>query len=100
MTIAHPIARAWLSSGGTGAQNYDEFADDAEITEIIAANPSSALAVEMPHRAPESVGRPFADALPAAADRLAEAKAGGRYRPHDAVVALYRIPEIRPPATA
>ena len=53
MTIAHPIARAWLSTGGTGAQNYDEFADDAEITAIIAANPTSALAVEMPHRAPE-----------------------------------------------
>ncbi len=91
MTIAHPIARAWISTGGTGAQNYDEFADDAEITEIIAANPSSALAVEMPHRAPESVGRPFGDALPAAAGRLAAAKAEGRYRPHDAIVALYRI---------
>ena len=31
MTIAHPLAQAWLSTGGTGAQNYDEFADDAEI---------------------------------------------------------------------
>src|SRR5256714_14866150 len=90
MTIAHPIARAWLSSGGTGAQNYDEFADDAEITAIIAANPDSALAVEMPHRAPDSLGS-FADALPQAAPRLAGAKAAGRYAPHEDVVALYRI---------
>src|SRR5256714_2527604 len=91
MTIAHPIARAWLSTGGTGAQNYDEFADDAEITAIIAANPASALAVEMPHRAPESVGRSFTDALPAAVDRLARAKADGRYAGHEDIVALYRI---------
>jgi uncharacterized protein (DUF1015 family) len=91
MTIAHPIARAWLSTGGTGAQNYDEFADDAEITAIIAANPASALAVEMPHRAPESAGRSFADALPAAVDRLARTKADGRYAPHEDIVALYRI---------
>ena len=64
MTIAHPISRAWLSNGGTGSQNYDEFADDAEITAIIEANPSSALAVEMPHRAPGSLGRTFAESLP------------------------------------
>jgi uncharacterized protein (DUF1015 family) len=91
MTIVHPIARAWLSTGGTAAQNYDEFADDAEITAIIAANPASALAVEMPHRAPESLGTSFADALPAAVARLARAKAEGRYARHDDVVALYRI---------
>jgi uncharacterized protein (DUF1015 family) len=90
MTIAHPIARAWLSTGGTGAQNYDEFADDAEITAIIAGNPDSALAVEMPHRAPDTLGR-FADALPAAARRLERAKAAGRYAPHERVVGLYRI---------
>ncbi len=90
MTIAHPIARAWLSTGGTGAQNYDEFADDAEITAIITANPDSALAVEMPHRAPDSLGS-FADALPQAPVRLARAKAAGRYAPHEDVVALYRI---------
>ena len=58
--VVHPIKRAWLSTGGTGARNYDEFADDAEITDIIAANPRSALSVEMPHRAPQSVGRTFA----------------------------------------
>ncbi len=57
MTVVHPIARAWISTGGTGAQNYDEFADDAEITAIIAANPDSALAIEMPHRAPDSLGQ-------------------------------------------
>ena len=91
MTIAHAIDRAWLSTGDTGAQNYDEFADDAEITAIIAANPASALAVEMPHRAPETLGRSFLDALPAAADRLARAKADGRYAAHDGIVALYRI---------
>ncbi len=91
MNVAHPIARAWLSTGGTGAANYDEFADDAEITGIIAANPSSALAVEMPHRAPQSVGRSFAECLPDAVARLAAAKAAGRYAAHDDVAALYRI---------
>src|SRR5205807_6181254 len=91
MTIAHAIARAWLSTGGTGAQNYDEFADDAEITAIIAANPDSALAVEMPHRAPDNLGGSFADALPAAAARLAAAKERGRYASHADVAALYRI---------
>src|ERR1051325_11154945 len=89
--IAHPIERAWLSTGGTGAQNYDEFADDAEITAIIAANPSSALAVEMPHRAPENAGRSFADSLPDAVTRLQQAKDDGKYAPADDVVVLYRI---------
>ncbi|BCB79458.1 DUF1015 family protein [Phytohabitans flavus] len=91
MTIVHPIARAWITTGGTGAQNYDEFADDAEITSIIADNPHSALAVEMPHRAPESLGSSFADALPAAVERLAEAKADGSYSLAEQVIALYRI---------
>src|SRR5438067_12201651 len=75
----------------TGAQNYDEFADDAEITEIIATNPASARAVEMPHLAPDSLGTPFADALPAAVARLAAAKAEGRYARHEDIVVLYRI---------
>src|SRR5437870_10868282 len=93
MTIAHPIGRAWISTGGTGAQNYDEFADDAEITAIVAANPSSLLAVEMPHRTPEAAaaGRAFADALPDAASRLAELRAGARLRPFVDAVALYRV---------
>jgi uncharacterized protein (DUF1015 family) len=91
MTIAHPIHRAWLSTGGTGSQNYDEFADDAEITAIIEANPASALAVEMPHRAPDSLGRSFADSLHQAAQRLAAAQADGHYRAYDDVAVLYRI---------
>ncbi|MET8148251.1 DUF1015 family protein [Actinoplanes sp. NPDC049668] len=98
MTVVHPISRAWITTGGTGAQNYDEFADDAEITDIIAANPHSALAVEMPHRAPESVGRSFADCLPDAAARLAQEKAAGSYSPAEDVVVLYRITAPGEPA--
>ncbi len=91
MTVVHPLRRAWISTGGTGARNYDEFADDAEITEIIAANPRSALAVEMPHRVPASVGLTFSQALDEAAARLAKDQADGAYRPVDDVVVLYRI---------
>ncbi|MFG1950966.1 DUF1015 family protein [Micromonospora sp. NPDC048830] len=91
MTVVHPITRAWITTGGTGAQNYDEFADDAEITAIIEANPHSALGIEMPHRAPGSLGRSFLDALPDAVARLAEAKADGSYTPAEQVVVLYRI---------
>ena len=91
MTVVHPIARAWITTGGTGAQNYDEFADDAEITAIVEANPHSALGIEMPHRAPGSLGKPFLDALPDAVSRLAEAKADGSYTPAEQVVVLYRI---------
>jgi len=91
MTVAHPITKAWISAGRTGAQNYDEFADDAEITEIISANPDSALAVEMPHRAPGSLGKTFTEALPDAAARLADQQARGAYRPAEQVAVLYRI---------
>lgn len=91
MTVAHPIARAWITTGGTGAQNYDEFADEAEITSIIEVNPHSALGIEMPHRAPESRGKAFLEALPEAVARLAEAKAAGSYTPAEQVVVLYRI---------
>ena len=98
MTVVHPINRAWITTGGTGAQNYDEFADDAEITAIIAANPRSALAVEMPHKAPESLGHTFLDSLPAAAARLAEARAAGSYAPAERVVVLYRITAPGEPA--
>jgi uncharacterized protein (DUF1015 family) len=91
MTVAHPIGRAWISTGGTGAQNYDEFADDAEITAIIADNPASALAIEMPHRAPESVGKSFTDSLPDAVARLEKAKADLMYAPAAEVAVLYRI---------
>ncbi|TNH24842.1 DUF1015 domain-containing protein [Micromonospora orduensis] len=91
MTVVHPINRAWITTGGTGGQNYDEFADDAEITAIIEANPHSALGIEMPHRAPESAGKSFLDALPDAVARLTEAKADGSYTPAEQVVVLYRI---------
>src|ERR1051326_6390108 len=93
MTIAHPIEPAWLSTGGTGAQNYDEFADDAEITAIVAANPWSALGVEMPHRAPDSLGKSFSASLPDAVARLAAAKAAGRYESHPGVAVVYGITE-------
>lgn len=91
MTVAHPIARAWITTGGTGAQNYDEFADEAEITAVIRANPRSVLAVEMPHCVPESAGLGFAAALPAAAERLVEAKAAGAFTSAEQVAVLYRI---------
>jgi uncharacterized protein (DUF1015 family) len=91
MTVVHPIGQAWITTGGTGAQNYDEFADDAEITEIIRANPHSALAVEMPHLAPDSLGKSFLDARPDAAARLAAERADGHYTAAEQVVALYRI---------
>ncbi|WP_030439678.1 DUF1015 family protein [Actinoplanes subtropicus] len=91
MTVVHPISRAWLTKGATGAQNYDEFADDAEITAIISANPHSALAVEMPHLAPESVGKSFTDSLPDAVARLGLERAEGNYVPAEQVVVLYRI---------
>ncbi len=89
----HPIGRAWISTGGTGAQNYDEFADDAEITEIVAANPASALGIEMPHRTPEAVaaGLSFTDSLSAAVARFGQLRDEGRYQPAEQVVALYRI---------
>jgi uncharacterized protein (DUF1015 family) len=98
MTVVHPISRAWITTGGTGAQNYDEFADDAEITDIIAANPRSSLAIEMPHRAPGSLGKSFLEALPDAAARLAEERADGSYVPAEQVVVLYRITAPGEPA--
>jgi uncharacterized protein (DUF1015 family) len=98
MTVVHPISRAWITTGGTGAQNYDEFADDAEITEIIAANPHSALAIEMPHRAPGSIGTSFIEALPDAMARLTQQRADGSYTPAGEVVVLYRITAPGEPA--
>ncbi|WFE30022.1 DUF1015 family protein [Solwaraspora sp. WMMD791] len=100
MTVAHPIPRAWITTGDTGAQNYDEFASDAEITAIIETNPRSALAVEMPHRAPESLGQSFLDCLPVAAQRFARARADGSYTPADQVAVLYRITEPASDAAA
>lgn len=91
MPVVHPIAHAWLSTGGTGARNYDEFADEAEITTIIDRSPHSALAVEMPHHAPGSAGRSFTESLPQAVERLAAAKRAGHYAPAQDVVVAYRI---------
>ncbi|MEV6632264.1 DUF1015 family protein [Actinoplanes sp. NPDC051470] len=91
MTVAHPIPRAWISAANTGAQNYDEFADDAEITAIIAANPASSLAIEMPHLAPGSLGQTFTEALPDAAARLAAQQERGDYTSAEQVAVLYRI---------
>ena len=93
MTVVHTIARALLSTGGTGARNYDEFADDAEITDIVAANPESALAIEMPHRAPASLGKSFTEALPDAVARLHRQRAAGSYLAAEDVIVLYRIDE-------
>ena len=86
-----PDRRAWITTGGTGAQNYDEFADDAEITEIIAANPHSALAIEMPHRAPESLGKSFLDASATPPAGSPTSGRTGSYTPAEQVVVLYRI---------
>ncbi|GAA0530514.1 DUF1015 family protein [Paractinoplanes ferrugineus] len=97
-TVVHSISRAWLTTGETGAQNYDEFADDAEITAIITANPHSALAVEMPHLAPDSLGKSFTAALPEAVARLALERAEGGYVPAEQVVVLYRITAPGEPA--
>ncbi len=91
MTAAHPIRQAWISAGPTGAQNYDEFADDAEITSVIEANPRSALAIEMPHRAPGMDGATFTESLPQARARLDEAQHDGLYKRHEDVVVAYRI---------
>ncbi len=93
--ITHPIPAGWVSTGQTGAQNYDEFADDAEITAIVAANPASMLAVEMPHRTPEAVaaGWDFPTALPSAAGRLDALRADRRLEPFADAVAVYQIGE-------
>jgi uncharacterized protein (DUF1015 family) len=91
--VCAPVPYGWISTGGTGAQNYDEFADDAEITAVLAVNPTSALAVEMPHRTPPAVaaGRTFAESLDAAAATLVHLQDDGVFRPARQFVAPYRI---------
>ncbi len=91
--VVHPIEVAWVSAGGTGAPNYDEFASGDEVTADITRRPNSVLAVEMPHCAPEAraAGTSFADALPAAARRLQSLKEDGHFRRHADIVAPYRI---------
>ncbi|MFG1921498.1 DUF1015 family protein [Cryptosporangium sp. NPDC048952] len=93
MSAIHPIPVGWVSTGGTGAQNYDEFADDAEITALVAANPDSMLGVEMPHRTPEAVadGLDFARALPAASARLESLVSRGKLAQFTNAIAVYRI---------
>ncbi|THV31230.1 DUF1015 family protein [Glycomyces paridis] len=93
MTAAHPIDQAWLSTGSTGAKNYDEFPDETEITRIIEANPASMLGVEMPAHTPEAVAADltFEQALPAAAERLAALKEAGRFAAFGDVAVAYRI---------
>lgn len=100
MTAVQPLGRAWISTGGTGARNYDEFADESEITAIIDHQPLSALAVEMPHCAPSSVGKDFEQALPEAAQRLREAQQEGAYRVAEEVLGAYRISDPSTGATA
>jgi uncharacterized protein (DUF1015 family) len=91
--IVHPIDHAWISVGGTGAQNYDEFADEAEIEAIVTAQPASILTVDMPHCTPQAraAGQDLAGSLQAAADQLQRLKDEGRFRPESDVVAAYRI---------
>ncbi len=93
VSAAHPIEQAWLSTGGTGAKNYDEFPDESEITRIVEANPASVLGVEMPAHTPEAVaaGLSFEQALPAAAERLAALQEAGRFASFGDVAVAYRI---------
>jgi len=88
-----PIDAAWVSGGGTGAPNYDEFNSYDEVTDLIVARPGSILAVDMPHCAPEerAHGTSFADALPVAKDRLDKLKASGAYAEQRDVLVAYRI---------
>ena len=77
-SVVRPIEVAWVSTGGTGAPNYDEFNTYDEIAEVIAANPSSILTVDMPHATPE--GRKARPGLLRRAARGAAAAAGAQGR--------------------
>ena len=92
-TMAHPIDVAWISTGPTGGQNYDEFASEAEVAAAIARHPESVLGVEMPHCTPaaSATDASFAEALPAAAEQLRRLQVEGHFRREDDVVAPYRI---------
>lgn len=93
MRALHPIPVGWASDGKTGAQNYDEFVDDAEITALVAANPDSMLGVEMPHRTPAAVGAglDFTAALPVAIAGLERLRESGRLTPFTDAIAVYQI---------
>ena len=89
-----PIAKGWVSTAGeTGAQNYDEFADDAEITAIVEANPRSMLAVEMAHCTPEMLaeGAGRERSLRYGAERLQRLKDDGLLAPAQDFVVAYEI---------
>jgi uncharacterized protein (DUF1015 family) len=92
-TIAHSIPAGWVSTGGTGAPNYDEFVSEREITELISAHPDSVLGVEMPHCTPESVaaGTSFSQALPRAVAGWERLRSTGHFRAFTEGVALYEI---------
>jgi len=89
-----PIAKGWISTTGeTGAQNYDEFADDAEITGIVEANPRSMLAVEMAHCTPEMLaeGADRERSLRYGAERLQRLEDDGLLAPAQDFVVAYEI---------
>src|SRR5256885_3114722 len=89
-----PILKGWVSTTGeAGAQNYDEFADDAEITAIVEANPRSMLAVEMAHRTPEMLaeGADRERSLRYGAERLQRLKDDGLLAPAEGFVVAYEI---------
>src|ERR671934_3036668 len=89
-----PIAKGWVSTTGeTGAQNYDEFADDTEITAIVEANPRSMLAVEMAHTTPEMLteGAHRERSLRYGAERLQRLKDDGLLTPEEEFVVAYEI---------
>src|SRR5919202_7064226 len=89
-----PVAKGGISTTGeTGAQNYDEFADDAEITAIVEANPRSMLAVEMAHCTPEMLaeGAGRERSLGYGAERLQRLKDEGLLTPAENFVVAYEI---------
>src|SRR5919202_2387743 len=89
-----PIAKGWVSTTGeTGAQNYDEFADDAEITAVVEANPHSMLAVEMAHCTPEMLAEDAGRerSLRYGAERLQRLKDDGLLTPAEGFVVSYEI---------
>jgi len=94
MASLAPIGKGWVSTTGeTGAQNYDEFADDAEITAIVEANPRSMLAVEMAHCTPEMLaeGADRGRSLRYGAERLQRLKDDGLLAPAGDFVVAYEI---------
>ncbi|MGH3545786.1 MAG: DUF1015 family protein [Mycobacteriales bacterium] len=94
------MTKGWISRGATGAPNYDEFAADSEVTAAIEHRPDCVLAVEMPHRTPESVsaGRDFFESLVAARQHLNRLRDSGALQEVTDVVVPYRIQTSEGPA--